>query len=382
MFLLVFAAKRTSNLVQQERKSSQKKPVDAVSTSRAQKRCVVCNALLPYGTGDDQAAYHAHVESHNSFLPNRARKTKSTINYTDPPDAVPAASSVVRPEHDVNFDDGGDDEAEGALQVSETSCPACGKVYSDKKGVAKHLQKVHPKVFAKLSFKCRGSGCNRSFMSLEGCVKHESFAHNLKRSPGDFVQCSICKKPLLRENMENHLNRAHQQALVTKKPVSVSKKKSKARMCAFCPLLFLDEAQLREHESHHQEVARIKAAKKKKPFCCKLCNRPCSNLLALRTHHSRAHADRSFALQKVPGVGAFLSKKKKKNKAQPLRILKAESVKHSEANVVPTFDCQVCTSKFYSEYSLTTHTRREHPDYVVPVEAETGTVKRGLQTLR
>jgi hypothetical protein len=209
-------------------------------------------------------------------------------------------------------------------------------------------------------------------MTLEGCVQHEAVVHNIRRNPADFVQCSMCKKPLLRTNMEIHMKRVHQKALVTGKPASVSKGKSKAKK---------SELQLSKHETKHGDVARKETTKMKTPsFPCKLCKRPFSKLKALRSHHALKHAETSFAAQKVPCVGAF--SQNKKTKFQPLKILKAESIRHSDANVVPTFDCQLCVSKFYSEYSLSTHTRREHPHQVDPTDAKTSTLIRGRQTRR
>ncbi|XP_023305023.2 zinc finger protein 157-like isoform X2 [Lucilia cuprina] len=144
------------------------------------------------------------------------------------------------------------------------------------------------------------------------------------------VQCNICRKKLLKKNLNKHME-LHKRKEEENKVLN----DTKPYLCAFCPRDFKSSKYLHQHEkAHHAESADV-------IYVCADCERQYATQYLLETHRKQAHKERDNVCN-ICG-NAFK--------------LRNQLVNHMKLHLEKNIPCPHCDKKYARQFDLNVHLR-------------------------
>ena len=218
-------------------------------------------------------------------------------------------------------------------------CPQCDKSYKDKANLRQHMQAVHEGVYRYICQDC-GKGYHRLVEFNVHRSKHtglktyecdrcserfsrkQSLTIHLRKHTGDLpYQCDQCNKRFIDSSKLSQHKKVH----------VPFKETLKTRQCSRCPKRFASKRDLEAHErSQHTGV---------KPFVCATCDKAYSAKSSLQ-EHARIHGKRELTCEICQK--AFYKK----------FVLKEHMKVHTQEM---SFMCQFCAKRFRYGSNFRTH---------------------------
>ncbi|XP_053949183.1 uncharacterized protein LOC128857451 [Anastrepha ludens] len=179
--------------------------------------------------------------------------------------------------------------------------------------------------------------CSKRFATTSNLRQHmrgvhtEEYEKQVNEGGDTVVQCEICKKQLLRRNLEKHM------ALHIKKEREANETQAKF-LCAYCSREFTNAKSLSLHE-HNVHLVKLEEPK----YECGICKRKCYQQRDLSSHMQRVHLAERKHVCNICG-NAFKS-------AWPLTTHKLLHVEDK------SFECIHCQRKYTRQADLNVHIR-------------------------
>ncbi|XP_062538419.1 zinc finger protein 99-like [Armigeres subalbatus] len=231
-------------------------------------------------------------------------------------------------------------------------CEICSRTFKFQSGYIRHKEEIHPEQH-QLIFKCRY--CSKSFPKQKLLKRHLAEHETLEKQK---AKCDICGKCFRTQViLKNHIRAVHQV--------------SRDFICEICSRGFFRRAMLMMHrklhdltdeqmkkqcpvcnkwlKNHRYWLTHVRRHKDEGDYKCEQCGHVSINLMALKAHIRYKHApDKKRHVCELCG--------KEYSRATTLK----EHVANAHTGE-PLYKCQFCERKFFSNATMHSHRKKDHP---------------------